>query len=391
MLCLMDLIFEPLGIDDPKKVIRLSDGLVDELVSLAVLGPLACTDLRCRFLPFIGATDASLQWMAAVRADVDEVVVQELGRHALKKSTWNKLLPTAQAWMRSKNILDPSEELPDGCYETHPLWTTVARCFPYAERWRMPCPTGKHINSLELKAYLLEEKRVCISHKSGRFLSGLDSQVCLGALIKGRSSSPSLNRLLRSNLCYPLGASIFNYHMYYPSEHNRADGPTRHALPAPPDLDEPKWMNSLREGKFDDFDSWMSSLPRIDTKSDLDFESLLNGKCVDLRPSSRLTPLQRKREKLAVTALVDPPLVEEEDAPISTLCAEAVEILKSFNENQVFRPKDSKGFAEPGGLDLFSGCCGVAKQMILAGAPWVVTFEWSRSSSEDLLFFLELC
>ena len=253
--------------------------------------------------------------------------------------------------------------------------------------WRDGGRPAALINSLELKAYLLEEKRVCISHKSCRFLSGLDSQVCLGALIKGRSSSPSLNRLLRSNLCYPLGASIFNYHMYYPSERNRADGPTRHALPAPPELEEPAWMNSLREGKVEEFDAWMASLPKIDTKSDLDFEALLNGKCVDLRPASRLSPSQRRKEKLSAAATADLPPFENEDAPVSTLCAEAVEILMTFNENQIFRfrPKESKGFTEPGGLDLFSGCCGVAKQMILAGAPWVVTFEWSRSSSEDLL------
>ena len=40
---------------------------------------------------------------------------------------------------------------------------------------------------------------------------------------------------------------------------------------------------------------------------------------------------------------------------------------------------------EAGALDLFSGRYGVAKQMVLFGAPWVLTFEWSRSTTEDLL------
>ena len=385
MLCLMDLIFEPLGIDDARSIIRLSPGLVDELVSLAVLGPLACTDLRSPFLPFVGATDASLQWMAAVRADVDEQVVQELGRHALKKSTWSKLLPTAQAWLRSKGLLDPEDELPDGCYNTHPLWTTVARCLTYKERWRMQCPAGKHINCLELKAYLLEEKRVSTAYKSKRYLSGLDSQVCLGALVKGRSSSPSLNRLLRSNLCYPLGSAIFNYHMYYPSEYNRADGPTRHSAPAAPDVEAPEWMEDLSKGSTERFDEWMKGLPKIADKGDLDFDALKNGKEVDLRPMSKLPSFERRREKRSTATLASIPLCVDDAPAQSSLCAEALEILASFNEDQIFRPKGTNGFLEPGGLDLFSGSCGVAKQMVRAGAPWIITFEWQRSSGENLL------
>ena len=42
-------------------------------------------------------------------------------------------------------------------------------------------------------------------------------------------------------------------------------------------------------------------------------------------------------------------------------------------------------FCEKGALDLFSGRFGVAKQLIAYGAPRVLTFEWSRSATEDLL------
>ena len=64
----MDRIFEPLGIPDPGRVIKLSAEMIDELVTLSLLAPLAVADLRAQFLPYIGATDASGEWMAAVRA-----------------------------------------------------------------------------------------------------------------------------------------------------------------------------------------------------------------------------------------------------------------------------------------------------------------------------------
>ena len=79
--------------------------------------------MRARFLPFVTATDASSTWMAAVRADLDEKVIQECSRHSLKKGNWSRLLPPDKAWMRSHGILKPEDELPEETYNTHPLWT----------------------------------------------------------------------------------------------------------------------------------------------------------------------------------------------------------------------------------------------------------------------------
>ena len=105
-----------------------------------------------------------------------------------------------------------------------------------------------HINLLELKAFLKEEKRLCNIYQQKRCLSALDSQVCLGALVKGRSSSPSINRALRCSLAYPIGASFHNYFMYFLSEENRADGPSRHKVPDPPDIaPQSGLMTSSRE------------------------------------------------------------------------------------------------------------------------------------------------
>ena len=71
-------------------------------------------------------------------------------------------------------------------------------------KWRR----NEHINLLELRAILrsLEWRARSASFHSCRFLHLPDSQICLAALTKGRSSSRKINRILRktSALCVAL-------------------------------------------------------------------------------------------------------------------------------------------------------------------------------------------
>ena len=55
-----------------------------------------------------------------------------------------------------------------------------------------------------------------------RFLCGLDSQVGLGALVKGRASSPAINRLLRRSLGFHLGCNVQEGLGYFRSAENPA-------------------------------------------------------------------------------------------------------------------------------------------------------------------------
>lgn len=411
MLCLMEKIFEPLGMDDPGRVIRLSTEMVDELVSLSLLAPLAVSDLRAQFLPFVGATDASGDWMAAVRAPLDAKVVQEVARHSLKKGNWSKLLPPEKAWLRLHSSLDPDEELPGDSYNSHPLWTTLACCLTFEERWRQPAKQGQHINILELKSFLREEREVSKSYSSARFLCGIDSQVTLGAVVKGRAASPSLNRLLKSSLCYPLGAALFNYYMYYASETNRADGPTRKSTPAPPSLPMPSWMKEIEAGNFEGFDQWMSEQERGVVDAPFDCKDLMGSETMDLRPASQ------KRRSRKSSFLISPPQKTLDEAPrpsfvpqrdekkegrdlpsdnnpkqepCQTSCTsevpeEAQRLLASIPSQQFFFEGETLDFKRAGALDLFSGCFGVAKELSKLKAPWVLTYEWKRSAGEDLL------
>ena len=50
-----------------------------------------------------------------------------------------------------------------------------------------------------------------------------------------------------------------------------------------------------------------------------------------------------------------------------------------------FPQKGPLDLTQQGALHLFSGCCGVAKQLLRQGCPWVLTFDIKRGAAEDLL------
>ena len=172
---MMDIIFEPLSISDQKAVIRLSPELISEMMSIAVMGALACVNLRARHSDFIAATDASLHWMAAVRAKASSTFVKELSRHCVRKGMWSKLLTPWAAHVRATALLDPDDELParEEPYVADPLWELVARALPYDECWRYEVRKPQHINVLELRSHLREERGISSSHKSVRIPYGI--------------------------------------------------------------------------------------------------------------------------------------------------------------------------------------------------------------------------
>ena len=241
LFCLLDVIFDALSFSKQNTVLRLSNAIIDELCCVSALAPLAVVDLRCEFSQVLIATDASLDAMAGVEAQVPRNVCQELCRTGLNKGRWSKLLSPEASWRKQHDLLSCDEEADDP-YSTHPLWELCARGLQFKEVWRAHVGSSQHINLLEAKAHLREERRCALETPFRRVPFALDSQVCLGALTKGRSSSPGMNRLLKASLAYPLGGGIFSSYMYFVSKINRADGPTREADPPPPDEELPVWF-----------------------------------------------------------------------------------------------------------------------------------------------------
>ena len=130
----------------------LTPSMVDELWTWVVLAPLACSDLRESSLPEFVAVDASDQAIAVVSSTIGIELAREMPRHALRRPAWTRLLSPARAWERSKGLLLPSDELPDGVvYRSHPLWSAVAEHCPFHEQTCVRTRPGAHINVSELK------------------------------------------------------------------------------------------------------------------------------------------------------------------------------------------------------------------------------------------------
>ena len=382
---LLDIIFEPLSIPDQQAVIRLSPELIAELSMLVILGPLAVVNLRANFADYVTATDASCECIAAVRAPVSKAFSKELSRHTLRKGNWSKLLPPSKAWAREHEFLPAGEELPDDIeeYKVHPLWEIVSRCLTYRESWRRMVGKRHHINVLELKAHLTEERRISSTSRSLRVPFGLDSQVCLGCVVKGRASSKALNKEMRRSLAYPISADIYGLYMYFPSAFNRADGPTRGRLPGDPDLEFPSWWEDAQEGVFDEMDWWLQRHGAC--LEELPFNDLCGFDKRDFLPN-RIERRFRKKNHVRGTldAAASGPLCKSK-AQNCTLSDTALNFLRSLPRSQFFFAEGVEDFSEAGSLDLFSGTYGVARQMVAMGCPWVLTYEWNHSSAEDLL------
>jgi len=88
---------------------------------------------------------------------------------------------------------------------------------------------GAHINALELRAVLAAVKWRARTpgNLNARFLHLSDSQVCLGVLVKGRSSSGQLFAILQRLNHLVLAANFVPAYGYVVTHLNPADAPSR--------------------------------------------------------------------------------------------------------------------------------------------------------------------
>ena len=100
-------------------------------------------------------------------------------------------------------------------------WKTVLG-YPWAQR-------GRHINEYELQALLSLSKWHARSARNigTRFGVLMDSQVAMSVAAKGRSSSATLNRVLRRLGALLLAAFLQPFYGYVTSADNPADVPSR--------------------------------------------------------------------------------------------------------------------------------------------------------------------
>ena len=113
------------------------------------------------------------------------------------------------------------------------------RVAPPDAKWLDPCKwrvtikglwdREEHINVLEMRTLVAAARHLSRSQKNWgkRYLIFTDSLVSLGALSKGRSSSPVMLRLCRRWLISRLVFRIRIALRHVPTDFNHADGPSR--------------------------------------------------------------------------------------------------------------------------------------------------------------------
>lgn len=384
IMSLLDLIYAAQCGRDERDIIQLSDALVDELWSLAILCPLAVTDLRAVFSSEIFMVDASNWGEAVVRSELDEGLRSEIHRHCLNKSSWTKLLSPFKAHLRGKGALDSSDELPGD-----QVREVAARGLQYDVCWKRKARRARHINIGEIRAFLKAE---CIGGAAGdvRIPIGGDSQVVCGAICKGRSASPALNRELQKSLPITLGNGIYSSSGYARSSHNPSDDPTRGVELRGPAVELPFWWKRAALGDYGPLDAFLgdcglkpeeiAGYPPLDELhvkgcSPLDLHCCSKGRKMHKKVSEKL-----KLRKPPTTVLDDSiPGARKWDAWV-------YEDLMTFGKEKFFLnegvswPPNVRGF-----LDLYSGVKGFARSAIFHGASWVLTVDFIDGPQCDLL------
>ena len=128
----------------------------------------------------------------------------------------------------------------------NPEWIgELANSLPFKEVLRYKFGRPGHINVLEARMYKTFQKYCARHHPSTRTLALLDSKVTIGAVAKGRSSSPALSRVLQGALPYALGAGLYSGNLHVYSAMNRADGPSRNRPVDPPSRGILLWYEDL--------------------------------------------------------------------------------------------------------------------------------------------------
>ena len=137
--------------------------------------------------------------------------------------------------------------MPDGVegYKSHPLWQLLAECLDYKLQYAKAKTGSRHINIGELRSILHSEEIHSLDHPGSREIYGSDSQVALGTLIKGRSSSPALNNELVKSLPVMLLRDMYYEGLYFETTVNRADDPTRGKEIRTPTRPKPEWWDKV--------------------------------------------------------------------------------------------------------------------------------------------------
>lgn len=451
LMALLDSLFDSYRNRLPRDIIKLEGPVKSDLLCLCCLMPVAGSNLRALVSPRITATDASGWGEAGVVSDIPQKAADELYRHTLKKNVWTRLLDPSSALLRSKGLLPCEAELPNQneTFKYNPLWEKFAKSLTFRLLFKQAAASHRHINVGEVRSVLKAEKILGLRNPCRREMYGIDSQVALGALLKGRASSPALNSLLVQSLPHMLACESYFEGMYFSSKSNPSDDPTRGAALRGASEMLPEWWDDVCNGNFEALDEWLerhgldahtvSGLPPF---ADLDPEGKLHNS--GSLPESSLAEEEKNKLDEEVDTLTESlgcevpstlPLQPEEERKQSHSCrvkalgngeepprdlnvgSKEACILDSrdHGEGPVVAserdvdPREGAVLSDevkevlgsfsknqflgltawppdrPGYLDLFSGVRGVARHVSSRSQHWSLCFDLEHSPKEDLL------
>ena len=262
LLSLLDVLFQVPRGRHPKDIVKLNGAARSELLLLSAVLPVACTNLRAPVSPRITATDASGWGEGAAQAPLPQRIADEVHRLVLRKPVWTKLLAPGRAWERIHDRLSSDLELSEGeeSYKSNPLSKILAQVPEYAALFSAPASRPRHINVGELRSFLRAERDIGRRGGGACEIFGIDSQVTLGTLIKGRSSSRTLNRTLQQSIPNMIGYDIYSEGVYFETSRNRADAPSPENPVQGPSRQKPPWWHALAEGDSEMFDKWRAQI-----------------------------------------------------------------------------------------------------------------------------------
>ena len=399
-MCLLSAVFEDIQLHGYSTIFKLQERVVAELWMLVVLAPVFCSNLRALPSQELSLVDASGDFRAEVVCQLPEKFAAELWRHKLTKAAWTKLLSPVRAISRMHGLLDPSLEVPTGELpaNAHPLWTVLSRTMQFQTKQVRAISGSVHINISELKAALEAESRKARLSPNSRFLVAADSQVSLGSLVKGRSSSLGLNSLLRRFLPTLLGYNIYTGWQYLTSADNVSDDPTRRRDCRSPSETIPSWLEKAFCGEFDEMDNFLAE-QGVDERSLAQLPSMPPKPSIPAREDSSRLQRRRAWQKQCSTRTglgqnsVNPPVVATRFRaapwmPSHSLTDSAQKFLRAVPREQFVFPAgcDEETLLKlPGHLDLFSGSRRAAAALARQTKRWVLCYDILHSPTEDLL------
>ena len=271
-------------------------------------------------------------------------------------------------------MLSGNEELPESLesYKANPLFTELARALPFVRDFAHKKSSSRHINLGELSAILEGEARRAYSKLSCRFVGLCDSQVACGALAKGRSASKPLCRF-----GVALGFDVLSLVGYVRSEDNPADDPTRSKDIRAPCMPKPLWLRAAEQGSFHDLDreTWGLTPPQVVGLPPMAGLLSPDFSCDDPGDAPQLG-FEADLPSDGHPACLPPCYT----APFQSLLLRIS--LDQFLIHPRFRGNAAR---DQGYLDLYSGKRGVAKKLLVFGAPWVLCYDWEHDPAENLL------